>query len=264
MTSQIQLSELRLQWHPPDGLNRSRPRPVRLTGPGKALLVIAIILGIAAPAAGIALGLVARRQVENARLLREESAVTEGRVTRLWRGRDDEKQPWMAYRFSGQGQTYERNAKVSLRRWQGLRVGSPLPVYYVPSRPDLSNPFTTARTAMPPWVPFLVAIILAGGSFLATLPIRSQHRLLSEGRPAPGLVMKHGQARRSSHGRGLESKYYYEFPLLSGAIAKGEAGPCKNPPVIGSTIPVIYDPDNPRRNAPYPFSLVSPADLRMR
>jgi hypothetical protein len=262
MISRIQLSELRHRWHPPDGLNRSRPRPVKLTRSGKALLVIAIVLGIGAPAAGIALSLEARRQAENARLLREESAITEGRVTRLWRSRDDEKQPWMAYRFSGQGQTYENRAKVSLRLWQSLRVGSPLPVYYVPSRPDLSSPFTTARGALPSWVAFLIAIGLAGGGFLSTLPIRSQRRLLSEGRPAPGLVIKHGKAERRSHGRGLESKYYYEFPLLSGAIAKGEAGPCKNPPVIGSTIPVIYDPDNPRRNAPYPFSLVRPEDLR--
>jgi len=258
------MTELRKSWIPPAGLDRSRPRPVRLTRSGKALLVLAIVLGIDAPAAGIALGLVARRQAENARLLREESAFSEGRVTRLWRGRDDKKQPWIAYRFSAQGQTFERNAKVSLRLWQSLHVGTAVPVYYVPSRLDLSSPFTTARGAMPRWIPFLVAIGLAGAGFLATLPLRSQRRLLSEGRPAPGLVMEHGKAQRSSHGSELGNKYYYEFPLLSGAIAKGEAGPCKKPPVIGSTIPVVYDPDNPRRNAPYPFSLVSPANLRMR
>jgi hypothetical protein len=76
--------------------------------------------------------------------------------------------------------------------------------------------------------------------------------------------MKHGRARRSSHGRELGNNYYYEFPILSGAIAEGKSGPCKNPPVIGSTIPVVYDPENPRRNAPYPFALVRPANQRVR
>jgi hypothetical protein len=259
MISRNELSELRHQWNPPDGLHRSRPRPVKLTSSGKVLLVLAIVLGIGAPAAGIALSLEARRQAENARLLREESAATEGRVIRLWRGRDDEKQPWMAYRFRGQGQLYERNAKVSLRLWRSLRVGSPVPVFYVPSRPELSSPFTTARAVLPPWVPFLAALLLAGAAILVTLPIRIQRRLLSEGRPAPGLVTEHGNTEHGPHGKGGR-KYCYDFTLLSGAIAKGEAGPCKNPPAIGSMISVIYDPESPSRNAPYPLSLVMPAN----
>ncbi len=127
---------------------------------------------------------------------------------------------------------------------------------------SLNAPFTTARAVLPPWVPFPVAFLLAGGGILATIPIRRQRRLLSEGRPAPGLVVKHGKAQRDSHGRQIGEKYYYEFPLLSGALAKGEAGPRKNPPAIGSVVPVIYDPDEPPRNAPYPLSLVRLADLR--
>jgi len=262
MISRIQLSEMQRDWNVPYGLHRSRPRPVKLTRSGRALLVLAVVMALSAPSAGIALGLAARRQAENARLLREGSTETEGLVIRLWRGGDDKKQPWMAYRFSGQGQVHEANARISLRIWQSLRVGSYVPVFYVPLRPELNAPFTTARAVLPPWVPFPVAFLLAGGGILATIPIRRQRRLLSEGRPAPGLVVKHGKAQRDSHGRQIGEKYYYEFPLLSGALAKGEAGPRKNPPAIGSVVPVIYDPDEPPRNAPYPLSLVRLADLR--
>ncbi len=37
---------------------------------------------------------------------------------------------------------------------------------------------------------------------------------------------------------------------------KGRGGERRNPPAIGSTITVIYDPDKPKRNEPYPLQLV--------
>jgi hypothetical protein len=49
-------------------------------------------------------------------------------------------------------------------------------------------------------------------------------------------------------------KYFFDFKLLSGAAAAGSAGPVKEPPAVGAALTVLYDPDNPRRNAPYPFS----------
>jgi hypothetical protein len=47
----------------------------------------------------------------------------------------------------------------------------------------------------------------------------------------------------------------YEFPLMDGGVGKGRGGPTRKPPAIGSTITVVYDRDNPKRNAPYPFEL---------
>jgi hypothetical protein len=105
-----------------------------------------------------------------------------------------------------------------------------------------------------------VPLALASCSLLAVLHIRSQIRLLAEGRAAPGLVTKHSKAQHGSHGSDLGQKFYYDFPLLNGAIARGQAGPVKKPPAIGATVPVLYDPERPRRNAPYPLSLVTPAN----
>jgi hypothetical protein len=78
--------------------------------------------------------------------------------------------------------------------------------------------------------------------------LRKQVRLLTEGRPAPGIVTGW---RRTKGGTVLR----YEFVLLNGATAKGR-GKSRRPPAIGSPICVLYDPENPRRNAPYPLCLV--------
>jgi hypothetical protein len=255
MNSRTGLMDLGQRWIPPAGLERSRPRRVKLTGAGRALLILAVALGLGAAAAGAGLGILARSQAAELRQLEREGMVTEGRITRLWRSSGKDRQPWLAYSFTLDGQTHEQKAKVPLLAWKSYKVGSALAVRYIPSRPGINHPLGHALEPIPPWVPAFVALALASGGLLATLPIRRQRRLLADGRPSPGLVAKHGKRVRTSHGSDLGVRYEYEFLLLSGAIAKGQAGPTKSPPAIGSTIAVLYDPDNPRENAPFPFSL---------
>ena len=67
------------------------------------------------------------------------------------------------------------------------------------------------------------------GSFLVTLPIRGQRRLLAMGRIAPASVAAHGKRVRTSHGSDLGVRYEYQFPLLSGAIARGQGRPRQEP-----------------------------------
>ena len=42
-------------------------------------------------------------------------------------------------------------------------------------------------------------------------------------------------------------------------MASGKSCASSKPPALGSVVTVVYDPDQPRRNAVYPFSLVKPA-----
>jgi len=95
-------------------------------------------------------------------------------------------------------------------------------------------------------------------SWLAWYFVRRERRLLSEGRAALGLITGHSKMHRSSHGGEVGKSAYYQFAQMSGALAKGETSPMKKPPEIGSTICVLYDPENPGRNARYPLSLVRP------
>ncbi len=254
-----QLFELLQTWKAPEGLDHSRPREVILTRSGKALVWLSIALFAGALAATTGLSLLARRQAESNRLLQEQGVVAEGIVTKLWRGRDDKKSPYIAYSFASESGIHTREVKVSLAMWKQLRVGSSIPIRYVLARPELNRPEASRSGILPPWVPLSVGGVLAFFSFLATVPLRGQRRLLSEGRPAPAVVTRHGELERGQHGNKLGRKYFYEFLLLSGAAAQGKAGPVKDPPEVGRTITVIYDPEKPGRNAPYPLSLVTPA-----
>lgn len=99
------------------------------------------------------------------------------------------------------------------------------------------------------WVAPLAAAGLGLGASLCLLAIRRQRRFLEDGRAAPARVTKHKLTKDGC-------KFYYEFPLLSGATALGQGGPAKHPPAVGTTLCILYDADDPKRNTPYPLSLV--------
>jgi hypothetical protein len=235
-------------WTPPDGLGYSSLRPVRLTGGGIALLVVAAMMSMGAVAAGIGLGTTAKRQAKDHRLLQEQGVNTEAQITRVWRSGDKNQQHLVSYRFTVQDREYVARKGVPPRIWQTLRTGSSLPVRFLPSDPKVNHPSEWSDTPMPSWLPYLVFGALIATAFGCTIPLRIQMRLLTEGRPAPGTVTGH---RRTKDGTILR----YEFVLLNGATAKGR-GQSRRPPAIGAPICVLYDPENPRRNAPYPLTLV--------
>ena len=235
-------------WTPPDGLGYSSLRPVQLTGAGIALLVVAGAMLLGAVAAGIGLGTVFRRQVKDLRLLSEQGVNTDAQITRLWRSSGKDQQHLLSYRFTVEEREYVARKGVPSRIWQTLTVGSSLPVRFLPSDPKVNHPTEWSDTPMPNWVPYLVFGALIATAFGCTIPLRIQMRLLTEGRPAPGIVT--GQ-RRTKNGTVIR----YEFKLLNGATAKGR-GQSRRPPAIGAPICVLYDPENPRRNAPYPLTLV--------
>jgi hypothetical protein len=256
MKRQIQLPDLQSKWVPPDRLDRSRPRPVRLTGGGKAVLALAVVSLVGAVVAGIGLGVVADRGAENVRLFREEGVDADALVIRRWRIRGETGRTLVAYRFTVAGRAYEAESRIPRRIWQSLRVGSLLPVRYVRSNPDLNYPLGYGRRSTPLWLPYGVGAVLAVCGLLFPLPLLNQRRLLANGRVALAHVTSYGAELHGTHGVKLGKKFKYEFGLLSGATGKGESGPSKNPPAIGGTIWVLYDPETPRKNAPYPLSLV--------
>jgi hypothetical protein len=235
-------------WTPPDGLGYSSLRPVQLTGAGIALLVLAALMILGAVAAGIGLGTTARRQAHDQRLLQEQGVNTDARITRVWRSTGKDQQHLVSYRFTVQEREYAARKGVPSRIWQDLRAGSSLPVRFLPSNPKVNHPTGWDDTPMRPWVAYLVSGELVAIALVLAILLRKQVRLLTEGRPAPGIVTGH---RRTRSGTVIR----YEFALLNGATAKGR-GQSRRPPAIGSQVCVLYDPENPRRNAPYPLCLV--------
>ena len=94
---------------------------------------------------------------------------------------------------------------------------------------------------------------MAPWSPLIAKALRRQRRLLEEGRPAIARVTSSRQ-RHGTHGH-THQHVEYEFTTLSGARRTGRFDAQRNVPVPGSTILVLYDPDEPKRQAPYPIRL---------
>jgi len=245
-----EMAELQRTWTPPPELVRYE-REVQLSPQGVAIAVLAGIMILGGVAAGIALETAGNRQSEEQSLLREQGKDAEATVTRLWRARDKERRPMVAYQFETEGRTYRRSVTAPLAVWKKLAAGSPLAVRFLPSDPARNHPRDWAESTMPLWLSLLVgAMLIAVGAFLV-LMLRRQLALLSEGRPAPAVVTRYSYAQ---HG---QKNLHYEFPLMSGSVAKGRSGPksTRRLPAIGATICVIYDRENPRRNAPYPLEM---------
>jgi len=248
------LSELQHTFVAPRPLTLSRPRDVELTRAGSALVAVAVLLFAGAVVMGVLLSGEARRQAGNQQALVEQGTTAGGEVTRLWTNGDDRRR--VEYRFVVDGRAYSGRTRVSEARRRSLRVGSPLAVRYLPGNPSVHDLGGTPRGGMPVGLPFLISGILAATGGLCLFAIRRQRQLLTDGRLAPGIVTGHHK-QKSSHG--THESMTFEFPLLSGAVAKGKAGASKASPAVGSVICVVYDPERPSRNRIYPMPLVRPA-----
>jgi hypothetical protein len=101
---------------------------------------------------------------------------------------------------------------------------------------------------MPVWVGPLVSAFSAALGALFIVLLRRQRGLLTEGLPAPGIVTSTFQTK---NGRMVR----YRFRQRNGSILKGSGQARRRGVAVGDLITVVYHPDSPRRNAPYPFDM---------
>jgi len=237
-------------WKAPDGLGYSGLRPVRLSGAGYALSVLAAFFVIGGLVLGVFLWNQSRRQSTETLRLRNEGVLAQATVVRLWKSGDKDNTPWVSYRFEVDGQVVTGSTQAPRKKWSAMHTGDTIPVRYLPANPAINHPEGWTRHVTPVLVVVLVPAMFMGFAVLFGVILTRQSRLLSEGRPAPGVVVK---VRRTDKAVTIS----YEFRVMSGATRKGRSSLSgKNVPGEGSVVCVIYDPDNPRRNGLYPFSLV--------
>ena len=256
MNDDEMLQKAEKDWSPPMELLHSPPRESSLTAGGRAVFACAVVFLLGSIGAGVGLQAVVRKQAESASLLRNEGVPGEAVVTRLWQGKDESRQHWVAYRFNAGGLVYDAQRKLSPATWSRLAVGSRIAVVYVPSDPVVNYPRGDPERPIPVWLPYAVAAIPAVLGGLVLNLIRRERRLLVEGRAAPGVVTAHRKRGGTHGGHGME--FSYKFVMFSGSTAQGRGRPRRSPPPVGSTICVLYDPDHPSSNAPYPLLLVQP------
>jgi hypothetical protein len=245
-----ELAQLRREWKAPAELTTSTPREVKLTGSGIAVSILAVVFFAGAVASALFLSRESARQAAESLALRDSGIVVPGTVTRHFRsgGKDAERR--ITYEFPYDGRQFRSTVKTPKSVWAKLDVGSPINIRVVPGRPERNHPADWNRSDIPAWVPPLVAALLVGVGMLFIFLVRRQIRLLTEGRATPGVVTGH---RRTQHGQQMLK---YEFPLVEGGVGKGSGGRSRKPLAVGSTVTVVYDRDNPRRNALYPMDMV--------
>jgi len=132
--------------------------------------------------------------------------------------------------------------------WNGLKDGQHLNIRFVPADPSRNRPADWDADRLPGWVSFIVmAGMLIPASLLFTA-LRKSRNLLTDGRPVPAVVKAHSNAKGGKRAR-------YEFRAPDGATVTGQSDPDRHPVPVGDIICVLYDEENPKRNAAYPLQL---------
>jgi Protein of unknown function (DUF3592) len=245
----------------PDALRRSPPRPVRLNAGGMFVAGVALALLAGGVIGGAWLYAVFTRDQDRASLIDREGIPTEGEVVEIRRVGGEQPRRVATYRYEAGGESFTGHTNLRRSDWQRVQVGSRVPIRYLPSNPKLSWVRGHEPKGAPIWIGPVVAVSLALSAGLIFQQFRKQRSLLAEGRVALGRVMEAKRFRRSTgHGSHTGYRVRYEFQVLSGATCTGSYEVSKNPPAPGTPVTVIYDREEPKRNARYPFQLVRVSD----
>jgi uncharacterized protein DUF3592 len=233
-------------WSPPRELNRSRPREVRITHAGAVVRGLGIFLTFGAPIA--CLFIVTKllsTDRERDQLARDGKEVN-AEVVNLWKTTGENKRPRVAYRFELDGKRFDGKSDAPLKAWNSMQVGSPIPIRFLPAKPQINHPADWSEGRFPVWVLGLLGAFLCAVGGLVQWRVSRQRGFLEEGRAAPGVVTKFTGTKdgRIAH---------YEFLLLNGSVVKGRCQAKSNLGPVGGEVCVVYDPDHPRRSNPYPM-----------
>jgi len=240
-------------WTAPAELNRSTPRSARRNASGIAVTVLAVLMAGGGIALGIGLWNDSQRDAAELRLLQAEGRDAQGTITRLWQTGGRGNRHMAAYRFSVEDRAYENEISIKMSHWNDLGPGSPIAIRYLPRDPRRNFPAADPPQPMPAWVAMVAGIALAAFGAKLHFLVDRERRLLEDGHAAPGIVTAN---QRFGARRGSNNVVAYEFRIPEGTLCKGRAD--RRPIPEGSIICVLYNPGNPRRNAPYPLKLVTP------
>ncbi len=234
----------------PAPLLRSTPRPVALTGAGKAVAVTALLIVAGAIAAGIGLYLLASRDRERERSMRTEAASAQAEVIRTGRTHGDHPHRFADYVYRTGGVSYR--GRVVPHGTERFEAGDQITVRYLLSDPRFSWLPGHKPSSLPFWLVPLVPAVLLLVALAIGARIRAERTLLETGRPAIAVVTKTKPFQANNR---RAYRVSYDFRILSGATRSGRYD-ISRPPETGAHLIVVYDPDRPNRNARYPFTLV--------
>jgi len=233
-------------WTAPRELTGESPRKTRLWKMGISTAIVATVFLVGAAVFLLWAGMQAAQQTARTAALRREGREAAGEVRRLWvSGRS--LTPWVGYAFRANDLTFTGKSKVPKHLSRGFREASPLPVRFLPSSPAINHPAAWEDSALSDWAVLVVPVAPAALGFIFLMQLRGQRQLGAEGVPAAAVVTKCT--------RGIKGGWWvdYQFRTEDGRMAKGGGWP-ESRLEVGATICVLYLPQNPRLNQPYPMS----------
>ena len=225
------------------------PRKVQLTGSGIAFAVVTAIIIAVAVAFTFFIAVETAQQVETRTALGSGGNETLGKLEKLH-------QPYplkeyVDYSFIADGKTYKGKAIVPLEVYHTIKSARSLTIQYLPDNPALNHPADWEWSVMSEWDPILTVSLVAGiGFILFILPkLLAERRLAAEGVPTTGVVTKCSVSGRSGEFINLK----YDFRTQDGISVQGR-GDFQTRQEICARILVLYLPQKPRQNIPYPLS----------
>lgn len=241
--------EARQNWVPPVELSGSGPRTVKLRPGGIAMTCLAVVLIAGAFALYFWMARISAREASDRLALDTSGIETQGAVTRHWISGGKDHTPMLAYDFEYRGRRYAGQRSAPRREWETLQAGSPIAIRFLPDDPQVNHPSGWPMTVLPNWMPPLIGIFTSVSGFILFVVVRRQAALLRDGTPAAAQITGY---RRVKGGVVL----LYEFRTPDGKLVKGRGGHVRSAPETGSLLTVLYNPENPRRNSPYPLDAV--------
>lgn len=237
----------------PPELMRSTPRACRLTVGGRFALGVAIFMVLGATAFSLGAYVSVKKNTALKREMAERGQVVSATVVKTYRTGDDNKRDVFLYEFDLDGKTHNGRTDIGIGHSPHYRVGTAIPVRYLPDRPNKNW-----IEGYPPGAIPLFLIPVLGGMMLVVAyamlwRLRRQQELVAEGRAALARVLSVKRVRRGEH---KKQRAQIEFALMSGARQEAYLEFGKNAPPPNSALVVLYDRENPLRILRYPACLV--------
>ena len=233
----------------------SPPRPIRLSATG-AVILMACAASIGGSLFGaVALFERARISARQASQFASDAVATEARVVSVERrGSGGDRRTVVHYEYTVVGQRFRDSSELRRRDRDAYVVGAPIDIRYLAPEPSASWLEGRSPQRFPFWPAYVIPSAALLGVMAVLAMIQRQRHLLEHGRTAVATIT-HIDKKKSD--KGTYWRVEYRWRLLSGATrtARYNHG-SKHPPAIGTTLPIIYDRDNPQRQHKYPLPLV--------
>jgi hypothetical protein len=216
-------------------LQPMEPRRPRLIGGGYGITIVAGVMGIVC--AGVTYATLHKFEVDQ-RFAKEGQTIT-GTVLSTSQER---REHIVRYEFRIDGQPYQGTGNVpKLRSWTKARKSREIEISYLASDPVINRP--ADETNLPMLIGLAPSAFLALMVFLLLSQLRRSFVLATTGRLTNGIVVGVRPGSKSS------TWVYYDFLNDQGIVTRGKSSILSWKVVLGSSVEVLYLPDNPERNS---------------